>query len=215
MHHPTDRIPHTTAFVTPFVEHWLEREIAPPHEGWIRRPTAPWANTLTTELHLAPTFLQNARCEFGVRVCVSACMRDLLEDGPRALGLAVEASLLLPSPNIPNNDGLRILQVVLQRTERHHVSDKTNVSQTFRAFLNMSRFSYGSEKTPAHKTNYFVLSFNANLWEMFLFLLWGLYFESLSKKLLQMGERFPLNSIITYSLNLSKAILNYKTVPIT
>ena len=28
MHHPTDRIAHTTAFVTPVVEHCLEREIA-------------------------------------------------------------------------------------------------------------------------------------------------------------------------------------------
>ena len=28
MHHPTDRIAHTTAFGTPAVEHWLEREIA-------------------------------------------------------------------------------------------------------------------------------------------------------------------------------------------
>ena len=28
MHHPTDRITHTTAFVTPAVEHWMEREIA-------------------------------------------------------------------------------------------------------------------------------------------------------------------------------------------
>ena len=28
MHRPTDRIAHTTAFVTPVVEHWLEREIA-------------------------------------------------------------------------------------------------------------------------------------------------------------------------------------------
>ena len=28
MHHPTDRIAHTTAFVTPVVEHWLELEIA-------------------------------------------------------------------------------------------------------------------------------------------------------------------------------------------
>ena len=28
MHHPTDRIIHTTAFVTPVVEHWLVREIA-------------------------------------------------------------------------------------------------------------------------------------------------------------------------------------------
>ena len=26
MHHPTDKITHTTAFVTPVVEHWLERE---------------------------------------------------------------------------------------------------------------------------------------------------------------------------------------------
>ena len=51
MHHPTDRIIHTTAFVTPVVEHWLEREIA----QWIRRPIQPCANALTTELHLAPT----------------------------------------------------------------------------------------------------------------------------------------------------------------
>ena len=28
MHHPTDRIAHTTAFGTPVVEHWPEREIA-------------------------------------------------------------------------------------------------------------------------------------------------------------------------------------------
>ena len=28
MHHPTDRITHTTAFVTLVVEQWLEREIA-------------------------------------------------------------------------------------------------------------------------------------------------------------------------------------------
>ena len=34
MHHPTDRIAHTTAFVTPVVEHWLEREIA----QWVHKP---------------------------------------------------------------------------------------------------------------------------------------------------------------------------------
>ena len=28
MYHPTDRITHTTAFVKPVVEHWLERKIA-------------------------------------------------------------------------------------------------------------------------------------------------------------------------------------------
>ena len=27
MHHPTDRIAHTTSFVAPVVEHWLVREI--------------------------------------------------------------------------------------------------------------------------------------------------------------------------------------------
>ena len=42
MHHPTDRMTHTTAFVTPVVEHWLEREIAQcvHHEESIRRPIA-------------------------------------------------------------------------------------------------------------------------------------------------------------------------------
>ena len=57
MHHPTDRITHTTAFVTPVVEHWQEREIAQwvhPHEGSIRRPTAPWANALPLSYILLP-----------------------------------------------------------------------------------------------------------------------------------------------------------------
>ena len=31
--------------------------MGPPLEGSIRRPIAPWANTLTTELHLAPSLL--------------------------------------------------------------------------------------------------------------------------------------------------------------
>ena len=31
--------------------------MGPPHEGSIRRPTAPWANVLTTELHLAPSII--------------------------------------------------------------------------------------------------------------------------------------------------------------
>ena len=41
MHHLTDRIAHTTAFVTPVVDHWLEREIGPPHVRSIQRPIAP------------------------------------------------------------------------------------------------------------------------------------------------------------------------------
>ena len=41
MNHPTDRIAHTTAFVTPVVVHWLEPEIAQciHHEGSIRPPS--------------------------------------------------------------------------------------------------------------------------------------------------------------------------------
>ena len=35
MHHPTDRITHTTAFVTPVVEHWLEIGQWVHHEGSI------------------------------------------------------------------------------------------------------------------------------------------------------------------------------------
>ena len=43
-------------FITLVVEHWLEREIAQwiHHEELIWRPITPWANALTTELHLAP-----------------------------------------------------------------------------------------------------------------------------------------------------------------
>ena len=37
MHHPIDRMTHTTAFVTPVVEHWLEREIAQWCPDWSAR----------------------------------------------------------------------------------------------------------------------------------------------------------------------------------
>ena len=54
MHHPTDRIIHTTAFITPVVEHWLEREIA----QWVHpmkdRSDDPSHHERTLELHLAP-----------------------------------------------------------------------------------------------------------------------------------------------------------------
>ena len=57
MHHPTDRIAHTMAFVTPVVEHWLEREIG------IR-----WE---TPQLHqILPQFQQHEHFSFVVIVCV-------------------------------------------------------------------------------------------------------------------------------------------------
>ena len=63
MHHPTDRIAHTTAFVIPVVEHWLEREIAQwVHlERSIRRPITPWANSYhgaTSRSHLTHFILR-------------------------------------------------------------------------------------------------------------------------------------------------------------
>ena len=63
----SSKITHTTAFVTPVVEHWLEREIAQwvHHEGSIRRHIAPWANTLTTELHIAPrNVMRSIKCDY-------------------------------------------------------------------------------------------------------------------------------------------------------
>ena len=61
IYHPSDRI----AFVTPVVEHWLEWEIPQwvYHEGSIRQPITPWADALTTELHLAPF----GRTEWNIR----------------------------------------------------------------------------------------------------------------------------------------------------
>ena len=47
MHHPTDRKTHTTAFVTPVVEHWLEREMQLLEvENNIKRLTATWITTV-------------------------------------------------------------------------------------------------------------------------------------------------------------------------
>ena len=42
MHHHTDRITHTTAFVTPVVEHWLEQEI----DKWVHHEWSIRANAL-------------------------------------------------------------------------------------------------------------------------------------------------------------------------
>ena len=41
LHHPIDRITHTTAFDTPVVKHWLEQEIAEWVHHGTRRPLAP------------------------------------------------------------------------------------------------------------------------------------------------------------------------------
>ena len=54
--------------------------MGPLHEGSIRRPIEPWANALTTELHLAPSFLigQNpelATLNISLLLRLSPCVR--------------------------------------------------------------------------------------------------------------------------------------------
>ena len=98
MHHPTDRITHTTAFVKTVVEHWLEQEIAwwIHLEGSIRRPIAPWANALTTELHLAPCLRM---CWWSLKASVTQCwvcwtftlLCSLLKRLPTSCGIYNEA----------------------------------------------------------------------------------------------------------------------------
>ena len=48
MHHPTEKIAHTTAFYTLVVELWLEWKIALGiyQVGTILQPTTPWADVL-------------------------------------------------------------------------------------------------------------------------------------------------------------------------
>ena len=56
----------------------------PPHEGSIRRPIAPWANALTTELHLASpftppkSFSKMMMCRENVSSHRSACLKTNL-----------------------------------------------------------------------------------------------------------------------------------------
>ena len=68
MHHPTDTIVHTTVFVTPVVEYWMERETV----QWVhyRGSTAPWTDALPQRYVL---FLQwkNALLKDHLTSCLS------------------------------------------------------------------------------------------------------------------------------------------------
>ena len=55
----------------------------------------------------------------------------LLEDGPVGGALTVEASLLLASQNVPDDDGLGVLLSVHQGTERHHVPSKYYITTLY------------------------------------------------------------------------------------
>ena len=65
MHHPTDRITHTTAFVTPVVEHWLEWEIAQwvhPMKDRSNNPSHHEQTLLPRSYISLPGFLKKGAC---------------------------------------------------------------------------------------------------------------------------------------------------------
>ena len=86
MYHSSDRIPHTTAFVTTSrgaLAGTRNSSMDPPHEGSIRRPIEPWANALSTELHLAPLralintcFPEYTRLTLDVRALKNTCFPE-------------------------------------------------------------------------------------------------------------------------------------------
>ena len=64
MHHPTDRITHTTAFVTPVVEHWLERE-----------PSGKKKHSNLILKYLQNVFVLNA-CVSAFEILVITCVKE-------------------------------------------------------------------------------------------------------------------------------------------
>ena len=117
MHHPTDRIIHTTAFVTPVMEHWLEREIAqwvhpmkdrsddPSHHertllprSYISLPAATWA-TLSYIYMYTHTHHPIDRIALTSAFCLTShgrlvAMRDMSMGPPYALPKPIELFLV-------------------------------------------------------------------------------------------------------------------------
>ena len=92
--------------------------ISPPHEGSIRRPIAPWANALTTELHLVP--------RAGVSLNIHAPITTLLSlswvhchPWSNSLGDVLsnlEISRSYTGPDLGNGVGVSIPQIQLSRS---------------------------------------------------------------------------------------------------
>ena len=107
MHHPTDRIEHITAFVTPVVEHWLEREIA----QWVHHE-----GTLLPRNYISPPRGTNHRWLNHRGRSRLANGTQLHQSGRPERGLGL--SLLLLRPHLVRHqldDQLFILQLRLSR----------------------------------------------------------------------------------------------------
>ena len=82
MHHPTDRIAHTTAFVTPVMEHWLEQEIAQ------------WVHSSTHALHFVN---YGSMTKENNKVLLSVIMGDLINSEPFSFQYNKGCRMYLPN----------------------------------------------------------------------------------------------------------------------
>ena len=78
--------------------------LGPPHEGSIRWPIAPWANSLTTELHLAPLVKEVRKCGFFKTtvadvLCLPLCLANAGSNS-EILHLFTATSSALPIQNV-------------------------------------------------------------------------------------------------------------------
>ena len=101
MRHPTDRIAHTTAFVTPVVEHWLEREII----QWVR-PTKDPSDDLS---HHERTPLPRSYISLPEGECLQCtCQCWVMECQTPTLPVWLSATSWLPMKNSESTDTFRL-----------------------------------------------------------------------------------------------------------
>ena len=136
MHHPRDRITHTTEFDIAVVDHWLKREIAQcvHHEGSIRRPISPRVNALNTELHLAPIYYSDVRsgqvrseclaCTFRASCCsarLSRAQDTLMQREGRKCRYLTTHSTHFIYGYMASNIWLRTFLIVRKETRCRHI----------------------------------------------------------------------------------------------
>ena len=108
MHHPTDRIAHTTAFATPVVEHWLEREIA----QWVHTMKDRSDDPSHHERTLLPRSYTSLLCGWDARVgWVFVCNISYHDALPHTIPAATQMSDIT---NGPSHDCLSVHLFILR-----------------------------------------------------------------------------------------------------
>ena len=126
MHHPTDRITHTTAFVTPVVEHWLEREIARIFTMNISYSAADnhnnWAH-YEYNLKFWPVIVHNPLCVWGPQRGTG--VNILLENGQYPHNSSYEALCLPWGATREVDDGILVVESWLMSATQYIAIDNT------------------------------------------------------------------------------------------